>query len=411
MDISETKISGKPSSKLSELINKLKMKRNGFYKIIFVNLQQLKECNIEELQETQRVAGCNVICLSETWHRPHNWPGGQQEERQHLAKLHNALNANTEGRNWFIHDIPCTCIGKINYDAIFGRHGMVIFCHPDLICEQRDVVMPTLNMQIDHRQAAVVLKTKDNKHECHLISCHLRTGDGTGDLDGGLKRLQLRATIDHLLKAPSDAILVAGGDFNIHPTKPFMGELIFQRYKDAVEKEKEAEEERKSEMCNQGVPLKDMSKDEFNSYKRLTQKRYEDNLKANDYQKYVARKNNNVNSSRIAKKRTWDRKNDVQSDAEEESDDEEESDAEEESDDEEEPEVRESTRERRERLATDPNYDHHNDPDNVWGMYSSDSDNVERDETIYAFGHQSQGWKGGCYPSSNKGLHIPSRPP
>lgn len=204
------------------------MKRNGFYKIIFVNLQQLKECNIEELQETQRVAGCNVICLSETWHRPHNWPGGQQEERQHLAKLHNALNANTEGRNWFIHDIPCTCIGKINYDAIFGRHGMVIFCHPDLICEQRDVVMPTLNMQIDHRQAAVVLKTKDNKHECHLISCHLRTGDGTGDLDGGLKRLQLRATIDHLLKAPSDAILVAGGDFNIHPTKPFMGELIFQ---------------------------------------------------------------------------------------------------------------------------------------------------------------------------------------
>lgn len=83
---------------------------------------------------------------------------------------------------------------------------------------------------------------------------------------------------------------------------------ITQRYKDAVEKEKEAEEERKSEMCNQGVPLKDMSKDEFNSYKRLTQKRYEDNLKANDYQKYVARKNNNVNSSRIAKKRTWDRK-------------------------------------------------------------------------------------------------------
>lgn len=65
---------------------------------------------------------------------------------------------------------------------------------------------------------------------------------------------------------------------------------------------------------------------------------------------------------------------DVQSDAEEESDDEEESDAEEESDDEEEPEVRESTRERRERLATDPNYDHHNDPDNVWGMYSSDSE-------------------------------------
>lgn len=112
------------SSGLTQTLRKIKV-GNRILRVTFMNLQDFKECNVEEVRVIQHQTECDVVCLAETWHRPKDWTHCQ-EQRQRLDALRNALSTNTGG-TWGLHEIPCSC----NVPSKFaGCHGIAIFFSP-----------------------------------------------------------------------------------------------------------------------------------------------------------------------------------------------------------------------------------------------------------------------------------------
>lgn len=173
-------------------------------------MQGITEVKVTQLKKVKEDSKCDVLALSES--------ASSSSEPHRNAEMKDLLIQSFPECD--VHSVPCNCIPDSKFA---GRHGITVIAHKELKSSFLYVPLKGCNGYLDHRQLCVDLTAK-NGAPIRMVAVHYKSNAGT--LSEITKRLQCHSTIDILKDAEDGTVLIAGGDFNVHPEWPIFGEVV-----------------------------------------------------------------------------------------------------------------------------------------------------------------------------------------